>query len=94
MRIWNRSQLPANWVKSCEEGLPAGLQVPRRYNLIVPDYFVLDYGMGVVSFRVQTWYGCAGAFWLLFAWVCCPAGRWWQLMNYGRLPKGRVVFTN
>lgn len=49
MGIWDRSQLLARYIKSCEEGLSAGLQVLRKTNLIVPDCFVSDYNMGFVS---------------------------------------------
>lgn len=68
MRICDRSQLLANYIKSCEEGLSAELQVSRKTNLIVPDYFVSDYNLRFVSitlnlpFKLQTLYYICGVF--------------------------------
>jgi len=52
MGIWDRSQLLAN-DKSCEGGLLVGLQVSRKTNLIVPDYFVSGYNVGFVSSYIK-----------------------------------------
>lgn len=53
MGIWDRSQLLANYIKSCEGELSAGLQVSRKTNLIVSDYFVSDYNMGFFSSYIK-----------------------------------------
>lgn len=53
MGIWDRSQLRAYYIKSCGEGLSAGLRVSRKTNLIVPDYFVSDYNTGFVSSYIK-----------------------------------------
>lgn len=82
MGIWDRSQLLANYIKSCEEGLSAGLQVSWETSLIVPDYFVSDYNMGFVSSYIcssncKHCIMCALVFFKLLKFIWCTANQRW-----------------